>query len=328
VSAAAPPGSVRFLVVGSPRSGTTIVQRLACEIPGVRMPPETHFFTRFAMRLVSEHRFPMTGQELTDVVSAFAGAGHADGLDVDVEAVVADLGGTCRRPLDLFDALVRQLAGPAEVWGEKTPNHLVWWRPISEAAPWMRFVAVVRDPRAVVASNLEMPWRTDRSLPRWGDRMHLAFAELWSFLQGQVLRMRDHLGPQRCLVLRYEDVVADPDAARAGLAAFLGRPEGLTPQAAPPGIVLPWESWKAGALGPVADDRVDAWRDKLDARQAEDVTVVCREKMRVFDYTDDLPTWPATAVGWARLGPVPVLRLARYARGRRLHLASIERSIL
>ena len=35
---------VSFLMVGTPRSGTTLLQRLACELPGVGMPPETHFF--------------------------------------------------------------------------------------------------------------------------------------------------------------------------------------------------------------------------------------------------------------------------------------------
>ncbi len=321
--AVTPPGAVGFLVVGSPRSGTTVVQRLACEIPGVGMPPETHFFTRFATHLLTRYPFPLAPPELTEALHDFAGASHSDGLAIDVDAVVTDMGGTCRRPMDMFNALVHHLAGPADLWGEKTPNHLIWWKPISEAAPWMRFVAVVRDPRAVVASNLEMPWRTDRTLPPWGERMHLAFAELWSFFQGQVLRMARTLGPERSLVLRYEDVVADPDATRARLASFLGRPEGGDLQSVPSGIVLPWESWKTQALGPVGDDRVAAWQNQLDRGRASDIAVVCGPAMRRFAY-DGAPSWPATAVGWARIGPLPAARLARYARGRRLHLRTIE----
>jgi hypothetical protein len=317
----APPRSVQFLVVGSPRSGTTLVQRLACEIPGVAMPPETHFFTRFASRLSAEHHFPVHGQELIDIVTAFAGAGHTDGLDVDVEAVVTELGGSCDRPMHLFDALVRYLTGPADVLGEKTPGHLVWWRPISVAAPWMRFVAVVRDPRAVVASNLDMPWRTDPTLPAWGDRMHLAFAELWSFFQGQVVQMRDTLGPDRCLVLLYEEVVADPEGTRDRLTRFLGRPHGLAVQEAPAGIVLPWESWKTQALEPMAEDRIDAWQDSLDPNRAAEVAVVCRKLMRHFGYADGASSG---VTGWARLGPGAVMGLARYARSRRINLRAVE----
>jgi hypothetical protein len=339
---AAPPGAVQFLVVGSPRSGTTVVQRLACEIPGVGMPPETHFFARFALDLLARHRFPLSGPELADAVAAFARSGPAPekavdggavevaGLDVaalDVAAVVADLGGTCRRPLELFDAVVRQLAGPAEVLGEKTPNHLVWWRPISVAAPWMRFVVVVRDPRAVVASNLDMPWRTDATLPAWGDHIHLAFAMLWSFFQGQALRMSHELGPRRCLVLRYEDVVREPDAVRLRLASFLERPLDGAPEAAPSSIVLPWETWKARALEPVDDRRVASWRDRLSPRVATEITVVCASRMRTFGY--DRETTPVEAArAWLGLGPRNLLRLARYARGRRAHLRAIERCCL
>jgi hypothetical protein len=154
--------------------------------------------------------------------------------------------------------------------------------------------------------------------------MHLAFAELWAFFQGQVLRMTQHLGPERSLVLRYEDVVADPDATRVRLASFLGRPEGGGLQSAPSGIVLPWESWKAQALGPVGDDRIAAWRGQLDPGRAADIAVVCRRAMRHFGYLDGLPPWPAAAARYARLGPVPVARLARYARGRRIHLRTVE----
>ena len=309
-----------------PASGTTLVQRLACEIPGVRMPPETHFFTRASPPTSSPTSDSRSrGTNLAAVVRRFAEAEHSGGLEVDVEGVLTELGGICERPYDLFEALVRQLAGPADVWGEKTPNHLVWWRPISRAAPWMRFVAVVRDPRAVVASNLEMPWRTDRTLPAWGDHMHLAFAELWAFLQAQVTELSTELGPERCLVLRYEDVVKDPPATRALLARFLGLSVEGPPQEAPADIVLPWESWKARALDPVTDDRVGSWREQLDPRQANDIALVCRRTMGAFGYHTDLPSWPPVAARWARLGPTSLVRLARLARGRRHHLHRVER---
>jgi hypothetical protein len=192
---------VRFLVVGSPRSGTTLVQRLACEIPGVRMPPETHFFTRFAVGLMARRHFPLDTAALADEIRLFAASDYASGLEIDVETVVTDLGGTCAGPFELFAALVRHLAGPAEIWGEKTPNHLVWWRPISRASPQTSFVAVVRDPRAVVSSNLDMPWRDDTTLPGWGGHTapgasppcgRSSSARWW--------RMdRASLGPERCL---------------------------------------------------------------------------------------------------------------------------------
>jgi hypothetical protein len=186
---------------------------------------------------------------------------------------------------------------------------------------------VVRDPRAVVASDLDMPWRTDPTLPAWGDHIHLAFATLWSFFQGQVLRMSHELGDERCLVLRYEDVVREPDATRRRLASFLDRPLDAAPQAAPSSIVLPSETWKARALEPVDERRVASWRDRLSPRQAREITVVCRERMRTFGYPLTL-TRPQAARTWMGLGPRNLGRLARYARSRRVRLRAIERCSL
>jgi hypothetical protein len=323
-SAGSSASGVQFLVVGSPRSGTTLVQRLACEIPGVRMPPETHFFSQFAVGLMTRRRFPLDAAVLAEEIDRFASANHAGGLAIETGAVVDDLGGICARPYDLFEALVRHLAGPAEVFGEKTPNHLIWWRPIARAAPHISFVVVVRDPRAVVASNLDMPWRDDSTLPAWGDGMHRAFAVLWRFLQAQVPLMVETLTPRRCLVLRYEDVVADPEATRARLAVFLGRPRAGAPQAAPPGIVLPWETWKSDALAAISDSRVSSWGQALDRRQVDEISVVCRAGMQRFDYTEGLPSPAAVASTWARLGPAAGLRIARYSRSRRANLRTIE----
>ena len=162
-------------------------------------------------------------------------------------------------------------------------------------------------------------------MPPWGDDMHLAFAELWSFYQGQVPRLTGDLGPDRSLVLRYEDVVRDPDATRRRLALFLGRSADATPVTAPSDIVLPWESWKARALDPVADDRVDSWHDHLDGRRAREIALVCARGMRRFDYPVDPPRRLSTALSRIRLGPVRFTRLARYARARRLHLRTVER---
>ena len=213
---------VEFLVVGSARSGTTLVQRLACEVPGVRMPPETHFFSGYTRELLARCSFPLEGIELRREIELFLARDNAAGLVLDVRAVLAELGDRCSGPYQLFDVIVRHLVGPAEIWGEKTPDHLLWWRPITRAAPWMRFVLVVRDPRAVVASSLSVPWRDNPELREWDEDVYLAMAQRWAIDQQRGAAMAAELGP-RCLPLRYEDVVADPDGARSAISAFLGR---------------------------------------------------------------------------------------------------------
>jgi len=191
---------------------------------------------------------------------------------------------------------------------------LLWWRPLARAAPWLRFVAVVRDPRAVVASNLATPWSADQRLPDWGDQLHLAFAVHWSVVQRRTLAMTEMLGRERCLVLRYEDVVADPATARARIGQFVGTPASTEPGAAPAGIVPEWEPWKRDALGPVDSARAGKWREELDAGRAGQVAAVCRSEMRRFGYEQDLPSAAGAATVLGGLGPRAWGRLWRYRR--------------
>jgi hypothetical protein len=271
-----------FLIVGTPRSGTTLVQRLASELPGVRVPPETHFFPHFGVDLIHRRTFPLDGTGIEQEVRRFSALKTSRGMDLDPAQVATDLDGRCFSALDLFQAIVRSLAGPAEMYGEKTPNHLLWWRPLSRALPSLRLIAVVRDPRAVTSSYASAPFGMDSSA---------VLAESWVADQREVLAASVALGTRRCLTLRYEDVVEDPERALESLRGFLDRP--LIDDAAPPGtrpqpsILMPWETWKLDALGPVVKNRVDAWRTELSPRDIASVTAICASQMRAFGYEDD-----------------------------------------
>lgn len=280
-------GELSFLIVGTPRSGTTLVQRLACEIPGVAVPPETHFLYFFAADLYRRRSFPLDAAAIRDEIALYAGLDKARDLEVDPDAVVAELGGTCRSVLQLFSALVRHLAGPAEVYGEKTPAHVVWWEKLAGAAPSLKFVAVVRHPAAVVAS-----W-----VAAWPRESWVAAAERWKLDQSRVAAMVDALGPGRTLLARYEDVVADPGAARAALATFLGREPPARPAAPVRPLYLPWETWKSKSLEPIDAARADAWRNALSPEQVAYVARVCRAGMARFGYSPPLDAPDDAAAG-------------------------------
>jgi hypothetical protein len=293
---------VGFLVVGSARSGTTLVQRLACEIRGVRMPPETHFFSDFVWGLEHRREFPLGMPGLRDEIELFAQLDNSKGLKIDVDQLVDELGGVCPSVLSLFDAIVRHLTGPAEVWGEKTPGHLWWWRAISRAAPWMRFIVTVRDPRAMVASTLAMPWAMTDELAPWGDQLHIAYAGRWEFDQQLAAGLFDELGPARCLIVRYEDLVLDSDSFRLRIAQLLGLETGVTYQDAPSDLVHPWEPWKQHAMDDVTHDRVAAWRLELGRRRADEIATVCQQGMDRFGYVDRRPGPLRSAVLRASMG--------------------------
>jgi hypothetical protein len=314
VSGAPGLGGPDFLVVGSARSGTTLVQRLACELPGVAMPPETHFFDVFVPGLLRRGPLPLHGRRLADELEEWLRMEQVRGIEVDVDAVVGELGGHCDSLAQLFDVLVRHLVPPAERYGEKTPKHLLWWRPLTEARSSMQVVAVVRDPRSVVSSNLASPWAAGISDWDWGEDLYVAMAERWRVEQEQVLLMAQVLG-SRCLVLRYEDVVAGPATARSAIARLIDVDDRAAPadrRSSP--IVLPWETWKADALAEVHADRVDAWKAGLGGRRSRVVSAICAPVMARFGYHRTTRRRLGDGMVAATLSPLTQRRRRAYRR--------------
>jgi len=313
-----------FLIVGSPRSGTTLVQGLACEIPGVAMPTETHFFDIFVRRLLERGAPPFGAARLAREIDAWRQMVQVRGVDVEPASIVAALGGRCESLMDLFDAIVRQVAPEGTVYGEKTPNHLYWWRPIVRVLPTLRIIATVRDPRAVVASSLATPWLTEVVHPRWGTDSYVAVAERWRAEQRIIQAMAQALGT-RCLVLRYEDVVAEPSRARHAIARLLGvRSAVPLPGTAGPVIAHPWETWKADALADIRTDRTRVRQDELGTWRSHVVTSVCGQLMRAFDYQTTAAERLVAAAAAASLNPLTQRRRLALRRGQRINMAWID----
>jgi hypothetical protein len=98
-------------------------------------------------------------------------------------------------------------AAGAASWVEKTPKHVRHLAFILNAAPSSRIVLICRDPRDCVASLKRRYGRFGKALRRWRHD------------NGRVLRWRTH--PQVSL-LRYEDLVRDPQATLEELMPRLG----------------------------------------------------------------------------------------------------------
>jgi hypothetical protein len=271
-------GQLSFLLVGTPRSGTTLTQRICCELPGVAMPPETHLLQLFAPDLLARRRLPLTAGEVADELLRFAALPTSTELELNHQRVLDLVGPRCESLFQLFSAVVVALCPPqppGAVYGEKTPEHLLWWRAMTAASQALRIVGVVRDPRAVAASHRAVPW---------GIRDVAELAEEWAFDQRQLYAARRRLGPRRCLVLRYEDIVTDPGATRARLARFLGVPVPDQPARPQQAIVGSWEWWKSRALQPVTTCRTEAWRACLTAAEAATIIEVAAPEMATFGY--------------------------------------------
>ncbi|WP_316015739.1 sulfotransferase [Roseobacter sp. HKCCA0434] len=194
------PLSHRYLFVGGlHRSGTSLVARTIASLPDVAAITDAP---------VPENE----GVYLQGGIPHDALNGRPMHFGTDPEQHLTE-----RHPLNRLETRIRMEAdwapwfGPG-VWRvEKSPVNLTRMRLLQQLFPLSQFVVVLRHPQAVagaVAKWVDMPF-ADR-IDHWLDAHDSVAADL------------AHL--HAVLVLRYEDLVARPEASRAMIAAFLDLP--------------------------------------------------------------------------------------------------------
>jgi hypothetical protein len=159
---------------------------------------------------------------------------------------------------------------------------------LAAALPETRFVHVVRDGRAVAGSWLQMPWwRGDRGPEGWHfGPLPDAYADEWAasgrspvVLAGLAWKLlldafdvaRAATAERPWLVLRYEDMIADPTGTMRVLLEFLG---------------LEWDPYFASQLDRYQFDtsRLDAYRHTLDPAELAQLEHTLADHLHRYGY--------------------------------------------
>lgn len=211
------PAPMRLMIVGSPRSGTTLLQTILATQTELFTLKETHFFRHL------QRRRPL---RLLDRLSLDpARVRHAFGYVAEHNelAMPDPLPRSLAAAAAAFDRMLMQeaerrgLAG----WLEKTPEHAFFVPAIRRHLPGVRFVHILRDGPDVVASLWDARQRYPES---WG---WLGGLEDMVRLYNRYLRAAKHeRGHADTFILLYNDLVERNAAALDALAAFLGLPAG------------------------------------------------------------------------------------------------------
>lgn len=299
-----------FFVVGSPRSGTTLLQSMLMQSPGVTIPPETKYMG------ITYRREGRNGAIGTDAgwaaaVKAVLGQNDRSEFPVETEALRDRLEApgerTHRRLLGEWLDLCGEVAG-AEIVGEKSPAHTEYVGVLSEWFPEARFVHIVRDPRDVVLSHREV-WK----------RPPLQAALRWRFDQKFLRRYAAENPDAPLRTVRYEDLVAAPEETIRGIASFLGLefiPEMADPSNRADRGFAAHETHKLQTLERVTTGRIGRYKGKLSRSDLAVVQAVCGSEMRALGYELE----PVARIeGLVRgLGMIPSLVAERLQRQRTL----------
>lgn len=292
-----------FFIVGSGRSGTTLVRSLLNAHPRLAVPPETHFMRRAARRRGADPEAPPDFEAFWRELVRWRRFRDL-GVDPDEVRRLVDRAG--RQDFKtVFAALLRAYAdrtGKPRA-GEKTPGHHRYLDRLFAWFPDARIIVVQRDPRAVVASHLRSPWVADHLAARRPTAPIVPRSRLFHVAERATRWMQayDHhlaafADDPRFLVVAYERLVAEPVAELRRICEFLGesyepamlgeRAAGgdTTPATAPAG----WYAWEvehhARAAGAISNDSRERWREDLSAREIAWIEALCTPRMTILGY--------------------------------------------
>jgi hypothetical protein len=285
-------------IVGAPRCGTTTLSRLLESHPQVSFSTvkEPHFFSMVDLDGMSD-------EELRDYIAGHYLARYFPEIDRQAKVIA--------------EGSVSYLYAP-----EKMPPVLRLW-------PDAKFIIAARDPLQLIPSlhqrllyqgdeveeDLERAWRlieerrNGRKVPRSClDARQLFYDEAACFGK-HVERFFDAVGPDRCHVVLFDDLQADPQKVYDGLLAFLGLDPAPMPE---------WKRHRARHGFKIG------WLQRLLKRPPVARTVLAGQQFRkrVADAPNREPSWLSRKVMDARLAllrwnraPAPETRISPQLAG-------------
>lgn len=202
------------MIVGSGRSGTTLLRAMLDAHPDLAIPPESHFITRLARQRGRYER--SDGVTVDALLEDLRRERRFLAWELDEEALRASLGEAGPRDLPaalrVVYGLYARTRGKSR-FGDKTPNYVTSMPELAEFLPESRFVHIVRDGRDATLSYLERGFGPDSVV---------SGALRWKRLVSAGRAAGAVLGAGRYLELRYEDLVEAPEESIRLVSDFLG----------------------------------------------------------------------------------------------------------
>ena len=208
------PTAAPFFIVGSGRSGTTLLRMMLCSHSRISIPPETWYLIPLLERFSIDR--PLTAAEIESAASIITSHYRWPDLKLDAQEFRRELSRLTEPDLrDVAEIVHRwhmRVEGKAR-WGDKTPVYVGILPELAMMFPGSRFIFLVRDGRDVAKSFQAARW-----VSRW---LHQNTREWIRALEHEQRWTDSQLG-QRILQVRYEDLVLETEATLRQVCQFIG----------------------------------------------------------------------------------------------------------
>jgi hypothetical protein len=289
-----------FFIVGSARSGTTLLRIMLNAHPDVAVPPESRFITEF-----------WRGEDEVNVQEFLAQLRDNRRFkvwDLPIEAVRKELPGDRASYADAMDAAYRAYAKERgkSVYGDKTPRYVEEMPLLARLWPDAKFIHQLRDGRNVALSYAEVPF---------GPKDVAGVARLW---KRRVIAGREAgrpLGDDRYMEIRYEDFIQSFESSAKLICDFLGiefdevmldyterARDDILPRAA---------KYNPNVSKPVEEAKKRSWQETMPDSQVRIFEAVAGDLLEELGYERKFksPGLKATAAAALSRAKIPVGRL-------------------
>lgn len=213
-----------IFIVGCPRSGTTLLQRMMDNHPQLTIANDTHFITRAAKRVLRKDPQPLLTPVLVEAVQSYRRF-YRMGLEAsDVEKAAEN----CTTYAEFVGRLytMRAQKHQKQLSGEKTPDNCRKMPLLHSLFPGARFVHIIRDGRDTALSTLS--WASESKGPGkwayWKVDPLATCALWWRWQAGSGERDGQRLGKEFYHRVRYEELVVEPQKELKAISTFLDIP--------------------------------------------------------------------------------------------------------
>lgn len=285
-----------FFVIGSPRSGTTLLRNLLRSHPHLAVAPESHFVP-ILYRAIGD---PTDERSRRRLITRVLNTHWVRSWGVPMR--LSDFDG-CTTFRDIIERLYRVAAGEKRNCrqGDKTPGYAREIPTLDRIFPEAQFIHIIRDGRDV-ALSLSHVW--------FGHRHAYTAACYWRDHVLEARRDGAPLGPGRYLEVRYETLLRETEQTMRTVCEFLGEPFD-------PRVLVPAESRRMRSRRPTSRaPKMISHTEIVPVNHDKWRTLMSREDLEIFE----------TAAGdlLAELGYERVTRGRRIGRFRRAYWVGSE----
>jgi Sulfotransferase family len=202
------------IVLGVSRSGTTLLKEMLDRHSELAIPSESYFVPQ----LWDRHGNRSDPEQIVEDLGRIARVREWGVTPEDVRARLPAGAGFTDVVAAVYWAYAE--ARGKRRYGDKTPSYMQHLDLLDRVFPGAQYVHIVRDGRDAGLSFVDMRRKPRFNLGR--PRRLAEFACAWRLEVEGAQRFGERLGPGRYLELRYEDLVAEPEARLRDVCAFLG----------------------------------------------------------------------------------------------------------